>query len=520
MSQGDSNFVDVQTNFGKIRGVIRDVGKDSKVACFLGVPYAKQPVGPLRFRRLEPLDSKLDNGDGSPYMATKYGASSIQTKTTFFSTQLDMAEACIYLNIYVNLGGSFGQCQDVSEILGGRNQPVFFHIHGGAFIRGSGSEPYYNMTYFAAKHDAVCISINYRLSTLGFLSYPGAIEENLGLLDQQFALKWTHDNVGSFGGDVDNVTIFGCSAGGASVQYHLMSPESSKYFARAIAVSGTFNKIWCRTSRAKQRRKIAKFLKKVGCPDNLSPQQIGDYLRSLPVEALSGEGEQNVKKLNDEFIPVDTFEEEGSSENGGGTGSRAASLLFARKPLILGMTSEEGKLFPDVVFPRDCNKKPTWARETVADFVTEKYFSEPLRSLIDTLSSIPDYPFSVYFFDYDCQSRSAALPESALPRHYGVFHSCDVPFILSSVSEVSEVLKPTGSDTFVGENMAKIIGTFIHVREDLFPLERYKKFARVNRVSSQGITQEGNEILRTKRRFLNLKFATAGALLLANSNVF
>ena len=214
-----SEFIDVDASFGKVRGYVRQF-ETSKVGCFFGIPYAKQPVGPLRFKPLQPLESKLDN-DESPFLATQYGPSSIQTKTSFFSTKHPMSEACIYLNIYSNLGYESDGCEHTVPSLDDKRKPVFFHIHGGAFIRGSGAEPYYNMMYFAARHDAVCVSINYRLSTLGFLSYPPVIEENLGLKDQQFALKWTHENIGCFGGDPDNVTIFGCSAGNTLINIFL-----------------------------------------------------------------------------------------------------------------------------------------------------------------------------------------------------------------------------------------------------------------------------------------------------------
>ena len=128
-----------------------------------------------------------------------------------------------------------------------------------------------------------------------------------------------------------------------------MSRESCKYFSRAIAISGTFNKAWCRTPRIKQREKVNKLLKKFHCPSNLtSPEQIRDFLTSLPSSVFEGLGEASVKSLNDEFIPVDVFED---CEGG---------MKVYKKPLILGITAEEGNLFPDFVFPRSCNDKPTW----------------------------------------------------------------------------------------------------------------------------------------------------------------
>ena len=121
-----------------------------------------------------------------------------------------MSEDCIFLDIFVSL--SDGVLKN-STLIAAENLPVVFHIHGGGFNMGSGGERYYDMGNVAATHKAVGVSINYRLNYLGFISIEGEIEENLGLKDQQFALKWTHEHIGSFGGDPENVTLFGCSAG-------------------------------------------------------------------------------------------------------------------------------------------------------------------------------------------------------------------------------------------------------------------------------------------------------------------
>ncbi len=194
----------VKTSFGTLCGTKTELNGKSVVR-FLGIPYAQQPVGSLRFEPLKPLEEPLGSED-TPFMALTPGPSSWQVLESFFATQLPMSESCIYLNVYSPLEAN-------QESLKDKRYPVFFHIHGGAFIRGSGSEPYYDMTSFSARHEAVAVSINYRLSLLGFLSLPPLIQENLGLLDQQFALKWVHENISCFGGDPDNVTIFGCSAG-------------------------------------------------------------------------------------------------------------------------------------------------------------------------------------------------------------------------------------------------------------------------------------------------------------------
>ena len=208
MAEETDMSLTLETPVGKINGKV--VKMDGKyVGEFLGIPYSKQPIGDRRFKFLEPLDEKLDH-KVSPFLAHRKGNSAVQLQQgKFWDTKMPVGEDCIYLNIYTPLGSEPENFQKLSE----SKLPVLFHIHGGGFKIGSGSEPMYDLSFFAVRHDIVCVNINYRLDMLGFLSYPGVIEDNLGLKDQQVALKWTHENISAFGGDQDRVTIYGCSAG-------------------------------------------------------------------------------------------------------------------------------------------------------------------------------------------------------------------------------------------------------------------------------------------------------------------
>ena len=208
MAEETDLTVTLDTPQGKINGKVVKIG-DKYVGEFLGIPYAKQPIGDRRFKLLEPLDEKLDH-ETSPFLAHKSGNSSVQThQGKFFNTRQPIGEDCIFLNIFTPLGSDPEKLKQRSQ----EKLAVLFHIHGGGFKIGSGSEPMYQLSFFAARHDIVCVSINYRLDMLGFLSYPGVIEDNLGLKDQRMAMKWTQENIAAFGGDPDRVTIYGCSAG-------------------------------------------------------------------------------------------------------------------------------------------------------------------------------------------------------------------------------------------------------------------------------------------------------------------
>ncbi|XP_075262524.1 carboxylic ester hydrolase-like [Convolutriloba macropyga] len=336
-SEYEVETITLDTKLGVISGEIVQVGDDCKVARFLGIPYAQQPIGDLRFEPLRPLEGKLDSEEG-PFVANKRGHSAIQGADNIFATRLLMSEECIYLNIFMSLSNGVIRNPITAK---SKKLPVVFHIHGGAFTKGSGSEIYYDMSKFASTHNAVGVSINYRLNYLGFISIEGEIEENLGLKDQQFALKWTHEHIGCFGGDPENVTLFGCSAGGASIHYHVLSSESSKYFKRGIASSGVLTDAWSLCSRSKQRQKVEKLLMKLRCPKNATPAEAKILLKSLTIEELYKFAPTSFSMNQLQFGPVDEYEND-----------YLARYFISHKPLILGICAEEGNLFPDIMFPR------------------------------------------------------------------------------------------------------------------------------------------------------------------------
>lgn len=209
------------TRQGTVRGFERHA-----LLYFRGIPYARPPVGDLRFRAPEPPEPWEGVRD-----ATEYGPNSLQSSIASDiplppQPRRPMSEDCLYLNVVTpGLSGS---------------RPVIVWIHGGGFTTGSGAD-------FAgrqlAERGVVVVAMNYRLGALGSLALPALADRkgrftNFGLRDQIAALRWVHDNIASFGGDPDNVTIFGESAGGLSVGSLLGSPEAKGLFHRAIPQSG------------------------------------------------------------------------------------------------------------------------------------------------------------------------------------------------------------------------------------------------------------------------------------------
>ena len=198
------------------------------VRIYRGIPYAAPPVGELRWKppvALEPWTA--------PREMTRFGAVSPQPKTPFYGDLGAQSEDCLFLNVWTS-------AKNPAEKL-----PVMVWIHGGAFLIGSGSQATYEGSELA-KSGVVLVTLNYRLGPFGFIAHPALSAEsphkasgNYGLMDQAFALQWVRDNIHAFGGDPGNVTIFGESAGGASVCALMASPLAMGLFHKVIVLSGS-----------------------------------------------------------------------------------------------------------------------------------------------------------------------------------------------------------------------------------------------------------------------------------------
>ncbi|XP_072492058.1 cocaine esterase-like isoform X2 [Notamacropus eugenii] len=219
------------TESGRIQGTqisIKEI--DKGVNIFLGIPFAKPPVGALRFSPPQPPDSWSNVRDATSHPPACLQDITLLEKMAKFTKMKILttanSEDCLYLNVYVPV-----HVKERAKL------PVMVWIHGGGLTFGSAS--IYDGSILSASQNVVVVTIQYRLGVLGFFSTgdeyaPG----NWGYLDQVAALKWVHKNIAHFGGDPDLVTIFGESAGGRSVSSHVLSPMSKGLFHRAIMESG------------------------------------------------------------------------------------------------------------------------------------------------------------------------------------------------------------------------------------------------------------------------------------------
>lgn len=215
----------VKTTDGAVKGAATD-----GIASFKGIPYAAPPVGPLRWRPPQPKAAWKGVRD-----ATRVGAICEQVYNAKDNGvgPLPMSEDCLTLNVWT---------PDVEAKTG--KKPVMVWIHGGGHVNGSGTAALYDGTNLA-KQGVVVVTLNYRLGRLGFFAHPALDKEhpnelkaNYGLMDTLAAMKWVKANAARFGGDPNNITIFGESAGGISVNYLMLTPAAKGLFHKAVMESG------------------------------------------------------------------------------------------------------------------------------------------------------------------------------------------------------------------------------------------------------------------------------------------
>ncbi len=217
----------VETRRGRLRGTA-----EGDVQVFRGIPFARPPVGERRFAAPEPAEPWSGERD-----ATRFGPAAHQANrplAPLLGILVDEeSEDCLSLNVWTSAAA-------------GSRRPVMVWIHGGAWVIGSGSERTYDASHLVRRGDVVVVTINYRLGPFGFLrtrELAGGFDAtgNAGMLDQVAALEWVRDEIAAFGGDPDNVTVFGESAGSVNIACLLTMPRARGLFHRAVLQSGSLN---------------------------------------------------------------------------------------------------------------------------------------------------------------------------------------------------------------------------------------------------------------------------------------
>ncbi|XP_020840862.1 liver carboxylesterase 1-like [Phascolarctos cinereus] len=337
----------VDTEYGKVQGKeVRLQGFDIPVRVFLGVPFAKPPLGPLRFHPPQPPEpwEYVKNTTTYPplcpqdIVVSKKLSSLFSIRNETFS--MTSSEDCLYLNIY-----------SPSDLAMKTKLPVMVWIHGGGLMMGEAST--YDGLALSAFENVVVVSIQYRLGILGFFSTGDEhARGNWGFLDQVAALHWVQKNIGNFGGDPSLVTIFGESAGGFSVSALMLSPLTKNLFHRAISQSGVLFMESLFSSNIKPAaEKIATF---AGCKTTTSAVMVHCMRQKTEKEILNTT--QNMDLFHLDFLgdPTEKFLFLPAVVDGVFFPRSPKELLaekqFKHIPYIMGITNHEfGWFLPNIL---------------------------------------------------------------------------------------------------------------------------------------------------------------------------
>ncbi|XP_041644425.1 bile salt-activated lipase-like [Cheilinus undulatus] len=258
----------VQTESGQVQGKNHWMGLFSSVDVFKGIPFAAVPD---KWEKPKPHP-----GWDGVMKATKYRDRCLQV--TLLQTNTQGSEDCLYLNIFVPQGTKLS-----------KSLPVMVYLFGGAFLLGASNDvailgdSLYDGKEMADRGKVIVVTVNYRVGTLGFLSTGDSrLPGNYGLWDQHAAIAWVRRNIEGFGGNPDNITIFGQSAGAASVSYQMLSPYSKGLFRRAITQCGVALSPWAIQNKPMALTK--KIARKVGCWKINEDEMIECLKRSDPVQ--------------------------------------------------------------------------------------------------------------------------------------------------------------------------------------------------------------------------------------------
>lgn len=442
--QGQSYIV--ATTAGQVRGLARATGG----AGFFGIPYAEPPVGDLRWQAPEPKKSWTDIRD-----VTSFGAPCAQPVQGDWNRHdaEKGQEDCLYLNVIA----------PVWPPATTQPLPVMVWIHGGANVGGSGGGSLYNDGTLA-NHGVIVVTINYRLGIFGFFAHPELTREsphhasgNYGLMDQILALHWVRDNIAHFGGDPDNITIFGQSAGSMDAGALMTSPLARGLFQKVIAESGAAVSFGPPPlSKAEQLGE--QYSSSFTIPSGQKPIA---YLRSLPAQELIA------KAASSQASPI-------TPDVDGYVLTHSPAQVFqagneAPVPLLIGTTSRE---FGSTQTPDQTRK----LIEGVAGQYTPQFLAAYGLSGNGQGKDDPLYgsPASQYSADsgFHCPITAEALwhrdahrptyeyeLDHAIPGQEaeGAVHSADLPYVFGYFPMAGNLAGPFGP---IDKHLAELVQTY------------------------------------------------------------
>lgn len=329
----DDDPLVVQTKKGKVRGSTVTAVTGKKVDAWLSIPYAQKPIGNLRFRHPRPIEkwegvlntTELSNSCVQ-IIDTVFGDF---VGSTMWNPNTPLSEDCLYLNVVVPKPRP-------------TNAAVMVWVFGGGFYSGTNTLEIYDHNIIVSEENVILCSIQYRVASLGFLYFGTTdVPGNAGMFDQMMGLQWIKDNIAAFGGNPNNITLFGESAGAVSVALHLLSPLSRNLFSQAIMQSGAATSPWAIISREESFLRGLRLAEAVKCPHDRSDlNAVIDCLKKKdPVELVNNES-ITLGICEFPFVPIidGSFLDEHPVR-------ALANKNFKKTNILLGSNSEEGNYF-------------------------------------------------------------------------------------------------------------------------------------------------------------------------------
>lgn len=323
----------VKTDKGYVRGSTHVAANGREVDAWLSIPFATPPVGYLRFRHPRPIDAwkgvlNVSAKPNSCYQVIdnvfgNFAGSAIWNPNT------PLSEDCLYLSVWSPRPRPWG------------NAAVMVWIYGGGFYSGTSTLDVYDPMLLVSEEDVIVVSMQYRVASLGFLYLPGHVPGNMGLFDQMMALNWIKENIREFGGNPDNVTLFGESAGAVSVSMHMLSSLSRHLFNQAILQSGTATAPWAVLSKEEALRRGVLLAQAVGCPYDVSNlDEVVSCLKEIEPKILVDNEAGTVEVVDFPFAPVvdGVFLDESPRTS-------IETRNFKKCNVLMGSNTEEGTYF-------------------------------------------------------------------------------------------------------------------------------------------------------------------------------
>ncbi|KAG9272999.1 cAMP-regulated D2 protein [Astyanax mexicanus] len=460
----------VLTHSGPVRGLTLD-----KAHVFYGIPYAAPPVGPKRWTAPKPVSPWTQ-----PYDATFPRPACMQVCAGEFSEMCPpkISEDCLYLNVFVPLSVDLSKPKT-------KALPVMVWIHGGDFIAGSASKPLYDGRFISNYSNTLVVNMEYRLGAFGFLvtgkDPQSSAVGNYGILDQQAALQWVHQNIAAFGGDPAKVTLFGESAGAQSVSLHLMMQISEPLFRHAAVQSQPFSiPLKTRFDAMKLGRDFVKLT-------NCSASDLA-CLRSLSSHTILKAQVKAGSKIINPFRFLEMFETWGPYIDGQLLKEQPITAFQkgrwqSYKPVILGTTSEEGVIFVYGVFTESVSvlecivyttaifKQHTLSilykyvplyhnqdrRIMLSQIVTDFVFLCPTRRSARSAISLGG---SVWMYVFDHSPSDHNIWSGLTFCYDRACHGAELPFLFDSAPETNLTL--TAQETHLANQMVCYWGAFAH----------------------------------------------------------